>query len=80
MWCAQNSLSIQNSIFLNGRHIFPNSLKKMLKFEEIKHLNYHYTKNEVFHHGFLLSSSHLLKKSLIKNFIFCAVNYVKLKM
>ena len=31
----------------------------------------HCTKNEVFHYGFL--QSHLLKKSTLENFIFCAV-------
>ena len=36
----------------------------------------HYTKNEVFNYNFLRIWSHLLKKSLMKNFIFCAVKII----
>ena len=37
---------------------------------------YHYLKNEVFHYGFLQQMwPNLLKKSLMENFIFCAVYF-----
>ena len=51
----------------------------------VRKLRRHFTKNEVFHfhffskceqiHSFLQIWSHLLKKSLMENFIFCAVRH-----
>ena len=38
----------------------------------------HCTQNEVFHRGFLRICLHLLKKSLVENFIFCAVSILYL--